>query len=60
MGDQVGGVEALKAAGCTKIFYSEKALGKNTCDRREFRKMLGDFFDSRPLTPEEIKAAGLV
>jgi hypothetical protein len=37
------GVEALKAAGCSKIIYSEKASGKNTSDRREFRKMFGDF-----------------
>src|SRR6266436_2543076 len=32
-------VEALKAAGCTKI-YSEKVSGKNTKDRREFNKLM--------------------
>lgn len=32
-------VEALKAAGCEKI-YSEKVSGKNTTDRREFGKLM--------------------
>ena len=37
--DYQGQVEALKAAGCEKI-YSEKASGKSTNGRREFEKLM--------------------
>ena len=37
--DYQGQVDALKAAGCEKI-YSEKVSGKNTKDRREFNKLM--------------------
>jgi DNA invertase Pin-like site-specific DNA recombinase len=37
--DYTAQVEALKAAGCGRIF-SEKASGKNTKDRREFDKLM--------------------
>lgn len=39
--DYQGQVEALKAAGCEKI-YSEKASGKSTNGRREFEKLMKD------------------
>lgn len=37
--DYTAQVEALKAAGCAKI-YSEKASGKSAEDRREFQKLM--------------------
>jgi DNA invertase Pin-like site-specific DNA recombinase len=39
--DYQGQVDALKAAGCEKI-YSEKASGKSTNGRREFEKLMKD------------------
>jgi DNA invertase Pin-like site-specific DNA recombinase len=39
--DYQGQVDALKAAGCKKI-YSEKASGKSTDDRRQFKRLMKD------------------
>src|SRR5262245_32954258 len=39
--DYQGQVEALKAAGCEKI-YSEKISGKSTDDRRQFKRLMND------------------
>jgi DNA invertase Pin-like site-specific DNA recombinase len=39
--DYQGQVDALKAAGCEKI-YSEKASGKSTNGRREFERLMKD------------------
>jgi DNA invertase Pin-like site-specific DNA recombinase len=39
--DYQGQVDALKAAGCEKI-YSEKVSGKSTDDRRQFKRLMTD------------------
>jgi DNA invertase Pin-like site-specific DNA recombinase len=39
--DYQGQVDALKAAGCEKI-YSEKVSGKSTDDRKEFKRLMKD------------------
>jgi DNA invertase Pin-like site-specific DNA recombinase len=39
--DYRGQVDALKAAGCEKI-YSEKVSGKSTGDRRQFKRLMKD------------------
>jgi DNA invertase Pin-like site-specific DNA recombinase len=39
--DYQGQVDALKAAGCEKI-YSEKVSGKSTDDRRQFKRLMKD------------------
>ncbi len=39
--DYQGQVDALKAAGCEKI-YSEKVSGKSTGDRRQFKRLMKD------------------
>ena len=39
--DYQGQVDALKAAGCEKI-YSEKVSGKSTDNRRQFKRLMKD------------------
>ena len=46
--DYQGQVDALKAAGCERI-YSEKMSGKSTNGRRQFEKLMKDCPPSAPL-----------